>query len=479
MLFNTWGFFVFLVVVLIAYYSLRLQAQNLLILVASYVFYSFWDWRFLSLLILSTLVDYNVGRLLGQTDAERRRKHLVLISIVVNLGILGIFKYFGFFVDSAAALLGAVGLEANLPTLRVILPVGISFYTFQTMAYSIDVYRRNFEPVRDPLVFAAYVAFFPQLVAGPIERPSNLIPQFTNPRWVDSKKFASGGILILIGLVRKVAIADAISPHVDRIFTNPGGQSGLVLLLGVALFGLQIYSDFAGYTDIARGVGRLLGFELMVNFRHPYFARNISDFWRRWHISLSTWLRDYLYIPLGGNRGSRLQTYRNLMLTMLLGGLWHGAAWTFVVWGGIHGVALAVHRWFSRDRRKPAIGRHRQSAGLSPTSLTAIAGWATTMAVVFLGWAFFRADSLGAALEIIQGMFRIDGWGAGSLETLGVFVAGLLIMLVIDIPQFVSDRQEVLLATPWLVRGLSYVSLVMLIVLRNPSVETPFIYFQF
>ena len=317
-------------------------------------------------------------------------------------------------------------------------------------------------------------------MAGPIERPANLIPQFSNPRKVDSGQFASGGILILIGLVRKVAIADAIAPHVDRIFSNPGDQSGLVLLLGVALFGLQIYSDFAGYTDIARGTARLLGFELMVNFRHPYFARNIADFWRRWHISLSTWLRDYLYITLGGNRGSRVQTYRNLMLTMLLGGLWHGAAWTFVIWGGIHGVALAVHRWFSRDRVKAATaGRHRQSDLEKRPSILGLAPWGATMAVVFLSWAFFRADGLGSAWAVIEGIFRFDNWAAGSLDTVVIFGVALLIMLIIDVPQYLADRHEVLLEAPWLVRGLSYVSLVMLIVLRNPSVETPFIYFQF
>ncbi len=307
MLFNSWEFAVFFASVLLIYRRLGTRHQNVLLLVASYVFYGWWDWRFLSLIWISTIVDYLVALRLGRSETTRRRA-LLMISVVTNLGLLAFFKYFNFFIDSAAVLIESIGLSANLPTLRVILPVGISFYTFQTLGYTIDVYRGKAPPERDPVVFATYVAYFPQLVAGPIERAAHLLPQIRQPRRADNEQLASGALLILIGLTRKVAIADPLASIVDGAFANPAIWGSADLLLAVAAFALQIYCDFAGYTDIARGTSRMLGIELMENFNHPYFAADITTFWRRWHISLSTWLRDYLYIPLGGNRGTALFT---------------------------------------------------------------------------------------------------------------------------------------------------------------------------
>jgi alginate O-acetyltransferase complex protein AlgI len=365
MLFNSFVFVLFLAIVLPVYYALSHRWQNRFLLVASYVFYGYWDWRFLGLLAISTVLDFALALLIAGTDSPRRKKRRVALSVVVNLGILGFFKYFDFFVDSAAVLLESAGLQANLPMLRVVLPVGISFYTFQSMAYTIDVYRGIQPPTRNLLDFALYVAYFPQLVAGPIERASRLLPQIQSPRRVGQAQWERGAQLILWGYVKKVAIADGLAPYADAVFRDPSSFSGLSLWLGVYCFAVQIYCDFSGYTDIARGVSQLLGIELMENFRQPYLSRNITEFWRRWHISLSTWLRDYLYVPLGGNRRGPAMQYRNLMITMLLGGLWHGAAWTFVVWGGLHGLFLATHKYMTRGRKIGQEAPARDGAGMA------------------------------------------------------------------------------------------------------------------
>jgi alginate O-acetyltransferase complex protein AlgI len=344
LLFNTWPFFVFLAITLTLYYVLEKRWQNYLLLITGYVFYGFWDWRFCGLLLLTTIFDYGCGRLM-ETVSERHRKPLLLFSVVANLGILGFFKYFNFFVDSAASMLAWFGFQANMPVLQVILPVGISFYTFQSMSYVIDVYRRDIRAEKSFVLYATYVVYFPQLVAGPIERAPHLLGQLREARTVDGSKIAGGLTLIVIGMFKKMAIADSVAGPVETIFADPTNLKGIVLLKGLWLFSLQIYGDFSGYTDIARGVSRLMGIELMENFNQPYLSRNITEFWRRWHISLSTWLRDYLYIPLGGNRGGTAFVYRNLFLTMVIGGLWHGANWTFVIWGALHGVYLSVHKF--------------------------------------------------------------------------------------------------------------------------------------
>jgi len=397
MLFNSLTFLVFLAVVLGLYYSLTHRAQNLLLVLASYVFYGAWDWRFLALLWISTVVDYLCALKLAQSQHQPTRRAYMAISVATNLGILGFFKYCNFFVESFADLVGLFGIEANVSLLHVVLPVGISFDTFQTLSYTIDVYRQQISPTRNMIDFAVYVAYFPQLVAGPIERASRLLPQIAKPRRVDQQMISSGAQLMLLGYLKKVGIADSIAPYVEEIFSAPASQSSPELLVGLYLFAIQIYCDFSGYSDIARGVSRLLGIELMVNFKQPYLARNITEFWRRWHISLSTWLRDYVYIPLGGNRGGARRTYINLMLTMLIGGLWHGASWTFVVWGGLHGTYLIVHRL--------ARGRHRDLTFEIRTPSQFIAYLVATLAtfhLVCLTWLFFRAADFSQAWAYLR-----------------------------------------------------------------------------
>ncbi|MEM1213666.1 MAG: MBOAT family O-acyltransferase [Planctomycetota bacterium] len=484
MLFNTFEFAVFFVLVLGVYYCLTRRAQNVMLLGASYLFYGWWDWRFCGLLLASTLVDYLVGRVMAAQDRDtlrgrRVRRACLGVSLTVNLGLLAFFKYFGFFVESAAALLESVGLQPNMPLLTVLLPVGISFYTFQTLSYTIDVYRGQRGAVKDPVTFGLYVAYFPQLVAGPIERSTRLIPQFERDRVVDGERLAGGVWLILLGLFKKMAIADAVAPYVDEAFA--AGQSGdwLFLLCGAWLFALQIYGDFSGYTDMARGVSRLLGIELGVNFRQPYFASSITEFWRRWHISLSGWLRDYLYIPLGGSRGGGRwgwKTYRNLLLTMLLGGLWHGAAWTFIIWGGLHGLLLAAHKAWLRGKQP---GYHDPLASVG-SFLKRLVFTAITFHLVVLGWVFFRAPDLTTAWAYVEGIVTLRD-GEGYVGTMGLgrvaFFVGLV--LLIDVPQALGRRHEVALAWPWPVRGALAGVMLILICLLGPSDDTPFLYFQF
>ena len=472
MLFNTLEFALFLPCVLALYYVLRLRAQNVLLLIASYFFYSCWDWRFCSLLLISTVVDYTVARAMPSADSSKRR-FLLLISVCTNLGILAFFKYFNFFVGSAAELLEYFELGAHLPVLSIVLPVGISFYTFQTMAYTIDVYRKRIEPERDFIVFGIYVAYFPQLVAGPIERAQNLLPQMRATRRITQFQISSGAILILIGLLRKVVIADNAATYVDLVFVDAASVGWPGIIKGVMYFSLQIYGDFAGYSNIARGCSRLLGIELMQNFNHPYFSTNITSFWRKWHISLSSWLRDYLYIPLGGSRGSPAFVFRNLMLTMLLGGLWHGAGWTFIVWGGVHGVALAIHKWW--------LGGHKPSVKIELSNITGIlraaAGWLVTMGVVGLAWVFFRSPNIETAQQMFVSIFTLSQ-GNVWVPTLPV-VWMLLLLLAIDIPQAIAEDQVIWLRWPWYVRGMVYACAVLLLVIWGSRDDVAFIYFQF
>jgi alginate O-acetyltransferase complex protein AlgI len=470
--FNSWVFAALFLIVLALHYSLAWRAQNIMLFIASLVFYGWWDWRFLGLMLFSAGVDYIVA-LYMPAASPQRRKALLTLSMCCNLGILGVFKYLGFFAESFARVLEALGLRADIPTLHIVLPVGISFYTFQSMAYAIEVYRGRTEPVRDPVLFFLFVSYFPTLVAGPIERPTNLLPQLTQPRRVTPELFASGCLLILIGLARKVLIADNAAAWVDQAFAAPGAMSSFQLIAAAAMFGIQIYSDFAGYSDMARGTSQLLGVEMIENFRQPYFASNIADFWRRWHMSLSTWLRDYLYIPLGGNRHGRAKTYRNLMLTMLLGGLWHGANWTFVVWGGLHGLALAVHKAWTERR---AAG-WRWSPLRLPNGPGTVLSWAATMAVVVAAWVFFRAQSVEQAGMVFAGIVAMrDGYDTPWLIALLELTAG---MLFIDVPQYLSRSQTAMLRWPWAVRGVVYAVLVLAIAIFGAENHVPFIYFQF
>jgi D-alanyl-lipoteichoic acid acyltransferase DltB (MBOAT superfamily) len=473
LLFNSWEFAVFLPLVLFVYYCLRHRGQNVFLVAASYFFYGCWDYRFCSLLAISTVVDYLCGRGLAVTTHPARRKLLVFASCVTNLGILGFFKYFNFFADSAVSLLQAVGLRTDVPTLQVILPVGISFYTFQTLSYTVDVYRGRMTPVRDFIDFALYVSFFPQLVAGPIERASRLIPQIQAKRVVTWEHVSTGCFLILLGLFRKVAIADGLAPYVNQIFARPEGANSLQLIAGGVMFAFQVYGDFAGYSDIARGSARLLGVELIENFQHPFFSTNVTEFWQRWHISLSSWLRDYLYIPLGGNRHGKFAQYRNLFVTMLLGGLWHGADWTRVIWGGLTGVFLAAHRLMLRGRR-PEIANRGRTLRQWPIDIAKVA---VTFALFVFSLIIFRAPDLSSAWTYLCG---IASWNLeGPMEGIKRLMVSVVLITTIDVAQYRKRDHTVFLRWHWIWRGLVYATLILALFALRTDGNIPFFYFQF
>ncbi len=472
MLFNSLEFAVFLVACYALYLVLPHRGQNRLLLVASYVFYGFWDWRFLSLIFLSTVIDSVVARNIAATDEPGRRKRWLVLSVATNLGLLGFFKYAGFFAASLRALFLRFDVELPEFALNVVLPVGISFYTFQTLSYTIDVYRRKLEPTRDFLDFALFVSFFPQLVAGPIERASRLLPQIVGPRHASLEQFGRGCWLILWGTFKKVVIADNLAGLVNAVYTPGVDPTGPEVVLATWAFAFQIYCDFSGYTDVARGVARLFGFELMLNFDLPYLATSPADFWRRWHISLSTWLRDYLYISLGGNRGSGLLTYRNLCLTMLLGGLWHGAAWTFVFWGAYQGLLLVVHRlarpWLERIRPTTKLGRG--------------AWWSLRVAVMFqlvcLGWMIFRAESITDVGRLLSAIVHEPHLGL-SLSWLRPFLFLLLPLALMQAAQARSRDLEVVFRLAVPLRAVVYAGLFLAIVVFGEDFGEPFLYFQF
>ncbi|HEX4614052.1 MAG TPA: MBOAT family O-acyltransferase [Urbifossiella sp.] len=464
MLFTSGSFAVLLLIVLPLYYLLRVRGQNILLLVASYVFYGWWDWRFLFLLFFSTALDYAVGLALEAPRFARHRRRLLVASIATQLGLLGVFKYFDFFAGSLAALLARLGLEADPVTLRLVLPVGISFYTFHTISYTVDIYRRLAKPTTDFAAFALFVSFFPQLVAGPIARASHLLPQCLHPRHTTAAQFYEGGYFFLWGLFKKVVVADNLGAIADRSFTDPGALNAFSALVAVYAFAWQIYCDFSGYTDMARGCAKWFGFELVVNFAVPYLAVDPADFWRRWHISLSTWLRDYLYIPLGGSRGGPARTYANLMLTMLLGGLWHGASWTFVLWGLYHGLLLVAYRVAAPDlsaRRRSAFGR--------------VAHQVFFFHLVCVGWVLFRAASFENLMDFLAAFGRapVPAWGLAARlgYALPVFALEYLI--------YRTGDQGAFLRLPWWVRAGAYVVIYWALVAVGRWGGEGFIYFQF
>lgn len=473
MLFNTLEFFVFFSVVYGLYRLLDTRRQNLMLLLASYVFYGSWDWRFLGLLWISTLVDFALGRAIHRSDSPRRRKLLVTASLVVNLGILGVFKYFDFFSVNLQALLSTLGVQASLPLLHVILPVGISFYTFQTLSYTIDIYRRKFDPVDSLLDFALFVGFFPQLVAGPIERASSLLPQIAKARTILPEEVRKGLWLILWGLFKKIFVADNLARLVDPVFANYADCSGLEVLLATYGFTFQILADFSGYTDIARGVAKLMGFELMVNFRFPYFVTNPRDFWREWHISLSTWLRDYLYIPLGGNRGSRWFIYRNLMVTFLLGGFWHGASWNYIAWGAYEGLLLVLNHLIG-----PFLAHKVRGRALDRTIVAAkiIAFFHVTIVGMFIvrcqsvDQFTTMAGRLWTSFLANPGFERYLGWKLGFL---------VLPLLAMELTQKLSGDRYIHLRWPLAARWTVYLAVVYLTLFFGEFGYNPFIYFQF
>ncbi len=401
MLFNTVDFAVFFPVVLALYWTLfrkTLSLQNLFLVVVSYIFYAFWDWRFLSLIFMSSLVDYTVGRLLADATGKAKRKLLLTVSLVFNLGLLAVFKYFNFFVASFVDAFALFGTELKTTTWTILLPVGISFYTFQTLSYTLDIYRNRITPTKHIVAFFAFVSFFPQLVAGPIERASNLVPQFEKERTFNYEKSVDGLRLILAGLFQKMVIADNCALLVNSIFENYATQSGSTLFMGAVLFAFQIYGDFAGYSNIAIGTSKLMGFDLMRNFKYPYLAQNFSDFWRRWHISLSTWFRDYVYIPLGGSKKGTPRLVFNVFVVFLVSGLWHGANWTFVLWGLVHAIfVIPVILFFkkevafSKDKKWPTVGQ--------------LLRMGFTFTLVSLAWVFFRAETSTAAFGYLKIIF--------------------------------------------------------------------------
>jgi alginate O-acetyltransferase complex protein AlgI len=406
-IFTELRFFFFFALVFVLHWALRPQwARKTWLLVASYLFYAAWDWRFLSLIIFSTAVDYGVGVGLGKARGSGRRWALVSLSVLTNLGLLGVFKYYDFFLGSLEELFRWFGFGWHGPTYAIILPVGISFYTFQTLSYSIDVYRRQLAPTRNLLDLALFVAFFPQLVAGPIVRARDFLPQLRMKSTFSTVALRSCLVLFLVGFVKKACISDNIAPFVDQYFAQPEAFNVVSAWIAVLFYSVQIYCDFSGYSDMAIAVAGLLGYQLGKNFNFPYLAGSIQQFWQRWHISLSGWLRDYLYISLGGNRGGRLRTYRNLMLTMLLGGLWHGAAWTFVIWGGLHGAALGLHRLLA--------GTIRRWTKAMP--LFGALGTLLTFYWVCLAWIFFRAMSLPQALLVSRAFVFFEATGERTLN---------------------------------------------------------------
>jgi alginate O-acetyltransferase complex protein AlgI len=446
------------------YWRMGWRRQNIFLLAASYFFYGWWDWRFLLLMIFSTVIDYLIAQRIAEEPNHAKRRTLLIVSLCINFGILGFFKYCNFFVDSFAAMLTTLGVHnVSIFFLKIILPPGISFYTFQEVAYVVDVYKGELPPSRSFVEYGLFITFFPHLIAGPIQRPAHLLPQVQQPRTFRDKAFFDGCMLIVSGLFRKMVIADSCANLANLAFDGRLGANFLATLIGVYAFAWQIYGDFSGYSDIARGCAQLLGFHFMLNFRQPYLAGSLQDFWRRWHISLSTWLRDYLYIPLGGNRKGPTRTYINLMLTMLLGGLWHGANWTFVIWGGIHGAWLSVERLFwPTEEKQPPSWRGRL----------------LTLGVVGVSWIFFRAKSLGAALEMLRsaGHFHWEHQYGPELLFLAV-VSGA--MLLLDCRLEACDEEYVFESARPAIPVCVSVVMAILMLAFAASDTNAFIYFQF
>jgi alginate O-acetyltransferase complex protein AlgI len=472
MLFNSETFFIFLSIVFLLYWLLQGRAlwiQNLLLLIASYVFYGWWDWRFLFLIVFTSLLDFWLGLKIGDAKSSRAKKLFLLCSLVSNLSILGVFKYFNFFVGSFCSLAGNFGFNCSGFSLNVILPVGISFYTFQSMGYTIDVYRGNIAPTRSPLTFLTFVSFFPQLVAGPIERASNMLGQFTHKRSFGLETAKEGLRRILWGLFKKIVIADNLALAVEYIFRNFAVLNGATLAQGAFFFAIQIYCDFSAYSEIATGSAQLFGFRLMRNFACPYFSENIVEFWHRWHISLSTWFRDYVYISLGGNRVGKVRKSLNILCTFLASGLWHGANWTFVAWGFLHGVYYVIA---NIKAEAPRVARSVIYATIRRAGSVMV-----TFSVVALGWIFFRSQSVETAASYIARMFShpMDGISRFYVP----FVTASILLLGAEFIQrskeYTLDIKDFHPAVRWT----AYYFLIGVILIKGNLGHVPFIYFQF
>jgi alginate O-acetyltransferase complex protein AlgI len=460
MLFTQFEFPIFFCCVLIAaWLCRRRQSRNAVLLIASYYFYAYWDYRFCSLLALSTVVDYCIARVMVRSSGTVFRRALLMTSLAVNLGVLGFFKYFNFFIESASPALQAIGLSGE--TLDIILPVGVSFYTFQTLSYTIDVYRGVLKPVNRFMDFALYVAFFPQLVAGPIVRARELLPQLAVVPRFSKRRFYAGAQQMLRGLVKKVLLADRLGEAVDVVFAGPDLYSGLTVWIVVFAYAGQIYYDFSGYSDIAIGGAKMLGYRFPVNFRHPYLSESMSEFWHRWHMTLSRWLRDYVYIAMGGSRVSQWVTYRNLMITMTLGGLWHGAAWTFVLWGVWHGVALVFERACKNSVR------YRLARPIQ---------WLCTMSVILAGWVLFRSDSLAMAVSVLLQMLSFAE-GVNWYPPLAI--AALFCCIMEHVAWCTPLRRAMRLPINAWYSPVVTTVMIWALVLYAPRDFRPFVYFQF
>ena len=477
MVFNSIVFFIFIGTFLPLYFALKGRARMFLCLAASYLFYGWWDWRFLAIVAFTTILDYSLGILIENEQDNKKKKRLVIISVLANLGFLGFFKYFNFFADSFVKVLDSVGFQSNWHTLHIILPIGISFYTFQSMSYTIDVFRNEIKAERDFWRYATFVSFFPQLVAGPIVRAKTFLPQFQGgDRPFVVNKFNEGLAQVLWGFFKKVAIADSLAPYVDQIFSFPDNFSALSCLIGVILYSFQIYCDFSGYSNIACGLAEMMGFEFPWNFRTPYFSKNFSQFWTRWHISLSSWLRDYLYISLGGNRGGKYMTYRNNMLTMLIGGLWHGANWTFVFWGFLHGAYLILQRVLGKP-----FGDFENFIRL-PKWLQNAIDIAIVYTLTCFAWIFFRAANFTLAGKVIQKIVSGEGMSWDTVVDKFTVIKAIILIFILLSAEIMHNNKENLqnlsVVNP-VFRVAAFATLIWLMSFLGTFNADSFIYFQF
>jgi len=484
MLFNSFQFLIFLPIVVFCYFAMPFKCRKWFLLISSYYFYMCWKPEYIILIIVSTLIDYFAGIQIAKQSTRWGRKKFLILSLLTNLGLLFSFKYFNFFNDSFRVLFNCFNMFYGIPAFKFLLPVGISFYTFQTLSYSIDVYYGKKEVEKDFGIFALYVAFFPQLVAGPIERSTHLLPQFKVEHKFDYERTVSGLYLMAWGLFKKMVVADNFAPFVEAVYSNPQGYSNVSMLVATLFFAIQIFCDFSGYSDIAIGSARIMGFDLMVNFRSPYFSKNIREFWSRWHISLSTWFRDYVYFPLGGSRVSKLKQYRNFLVVFAVSGLWHGANWTFLLWGFLHGAYLVIE-----DVLIVGMNRFKIKPKFKGRKFLQII---YTFNLVLLSWVFFRAQSLREAFYIIPRVVcgYKDLFSTSLLNTLFVemgirkyhiFIFGfaLIIMEAFHYLEGKTDVWEALRKQPLSIRWSIYVCFVFFLILTGQYGTQQFIYFQF
>ncbi|MDO4763891.1 MAG: MBOAT family O-acyltransferase [Flavobacteriaceae bacterium] len=482
MLFNSIEFAIFLPIVFLLYWFVfqrNLKLQNFFIVIVSYIFYGWWDWRFLLLILFSTLVDFTLGIWLDKENNQQKRRYLLATSLIINLGFLGFFKYYNFFIENFIEAFSFFGSKPNIQTLQILLPVGISFYTFQTLSYTIDVYRKKLTPTNDFIAFSAFVSFFPQLVAGPIERATNLLPQFYKKRSFNNALASDGMRQILWGLFKKMVIADNCAHYANIIFNNYNEYTGSTLFLGAVFFAFQIYGDFSGYSDIAIGTSKLFGFNLSKNFNLPYFSRSVAEFWRRWHISLSTWFKDYLYIPLGGSKGGDWMRIRNTFIIFLVSGFWHGANWTFIVWGFLNALFIMPSIIMKTNRNNLDVVAENN---IFP-SIKELLQMGTTFLLITISWVFFRAESLTHAVDYIGRMIATYNVGVGYPYKLldGDFSIFVFIFIMISFEWMMRNKPHSFYFNSYKFPMLrwSIYTIITLLILWFAGEEEKFIYFQF